>query len=221
MLKTLIITAFLLARGQFAQAQDQPKRAYEAGVEVVNYNPLGNGHRYGNSPANTPAQWASGVVFRYIPNRLGLRLGGNFSQGTIKSGLENCNDCPVGKSTDRELKLKVGAQYVPFTKESWLYVFTDAYYRWYSATGDYTGGFCGCLDYTEARALNGVGVNAGIGGKARIFKSFYLSPEIYYDVLRERGKTTYENHNTGGVRTYSQSATMHRPAMRLQAIVAF
>lgn len=91
---------------------------------------MGNGHRYDNSPANNPAQWASGVFLRYTPNRFGVRLAGNFSRETVKPSY----DCLTGKVTDKELQLKLGAQYTPLKKYDWLYVFTDLYYRRYSST---------------------------------------------------------------------------------------
>ncbi|QNP53162.1 outer membrane beta-barrel protein [Hymenobacter qilianensis] len=222
MLKTLPLAVFLLAAGQFAQAQNQTKRAYEAGIEVVNYNPSGNGHRYANSPANNPAQWVSGVFLRYTPTRFGVRLGGNFSQGTVKPNYDYCADCLTSDITDKELQVKLGAQYAPLKKYDWLYVFTDLYYRRYTSTGDLTGGRCGCLDVTETRTSNGLGLNAGLGAKIRVYKSFYLSPEIYYDVLRARDETTSRDNLNGSPDfTYQETTTMHRPAMRLRATIAF
>jgi hypothetical protein len=222
MFKTLTLAVFLLTAGQLAQAQDQPKRAYEAGIEIVNYNPSGNGHRYDNSPANNAAQWASGVFFRYTPDRFGVRLGGNFSQGTVQPSYDYCADCLTGDITDKELQVKLGAQYAPLKKYDWLYVFTDLYYRRYSSTGDLAGGLCGCLDVTQTRTSNGLGLNAGLGAKVRVIKSVYLSPEIYYDVLRARDKTTqHDNRNGSPDFTYQETTTMHRPAMRLRATIAF
>jgi hypothetical protein len=224
MMKTLILTAFLLSGAQFIQAQDQPKRAMEAGIEVVNYNPIGNGHPYDNSAANNPAHWASGVFLRYTPNRVGVRLGGNFNRGTVKPNYDYCADCLEGKVTDKELQLRLGAQYAPLKKHDWLYVFTDLYYRRYTSTGDLTGGFCGCLDITETRISNGVGLNAGLGARIKVFKNVYLSPEIYYDVLRARNETSTRDNRGFSllpVTTYQQNTTIHRPAMRLHATVAF
>ncbi|WP_133274358.1 hypothetical protein [Hymenobacter radiodurans] len=222
MLKTLFITACLLGCTLVANAQNQPKRAYEAGIEVVNYTPSGNGHRYDNSPANNPAQWASGVFLRYTPTRFGVRLGGNFSRGTVKPSYDYCADCLEGKVTDKQLQLKVGAQYAPLKKFDWLYAFTDLYYRRYTSTGDLTGGICGCLDVTQTRTSNGVGLNVGLGAKISVFKSVYLSPEIYYDVLRARDETRQQDNLNGSLSsTYHETTTMHRPAMRLRATVAF
>jgi hypothetical protein len=221
MLKTLTLTACLLSCTLSAYTQNQPKRAYEVGIEVVNYNPIGNGHHYDNSPANNPAQWASGVFLRYTPKRFGVRLGGNFSRGTIKPSYDYCADCLVGKVTDKELQIKLGAQYAPLKKVDWLYVFTDLYYRRYSSTGDLTGGLCGCLDVTDTRTSNGLGLNAGLGAKIRVIKSFYLSPEIYYDVLRAHDKTAQQDNYSGNIYSYQDTETTHRPAMRLRATLAF
>ncbi|SMB84887.1 hypothetical protein SAMN00120144_3870 [Hymenobacter roseosalivarius DSM 11622] len=221
MLKMLTLTTCLLGCALFAHAQNEPKRAYEAGIEVINYNPSGNGHRYDNSPANNPAQWASGLFLRYTPTRFGLRLGGNFSRGTVKPSYDYCADCLEGKVTDKELQVKLGVQYAPLTKYDWLYTFTDLYYRRYSSTGDLTGGLCGCLDVTDTRTSNGIGLNAGLGARIRVFKSVYLSPEIYYDVLRARDETAQQDNHSGSVFTYQETTTMHRPAMRLRATVAF
>lgn len=220
-MRKMLLTACLLGGALVTQAQDQPKRAYEAGVEILNYNPLGSRHRYDTSPANNPAQWGSGVFLRYTPTRVGVRLGGNFSQGTVKPSYD-CYDCLTGKVTDKELQLKLGVQYAPLKKYEWFYVFNDLYYRRYTSTGDLTGGFCGCLDVTETRTSNGIGLNAGVGAKIRVYKSLYLSPEIYYDVLRARDEVAHRSNNqNGGIYTYKQTTTMHRPAMRLRATVAF
>jgi hypothetical protein len=222
MIKKLTLTACLLGCVLGAHAQDKPNRAYEAGIEIVNYTPFGNGHRYDNSPANNPAQWASGVFLRYTPTRVGVRLGGNFSQGTVKPSYDYCADCLTGNVTNKELQLKLGAQYAPLKKYDWLYVFTDLYYRRYSSTGNLAGGFCGCLDVTETRTSNGIGLNAGLGARIQVYKSIYLSPEIYYDVLRARDKTASRDNRNGGPNyTYQQTTTMHRPAMRLRATVLF
>jgi hypothetical protein len=217
------LTVALLTGFAFtASAQDQPRR-FEAGVELVNYSPFAQPYySYGSSRLNEKAQWASAAVFRYNFQRFGLRSGVSYNTGSDKgTGISNCADCLVGSSTGKDARLRLGGQYLPLAKAPWLYVFSDFYYRHFTSEGNYTGGFCGCLDTDVAVTSDGVGNSTGLGFKIRAWRQFYLNPEVYYDVLRANNTITSTSRNSGGSQQYTTPTSLHAPTIRVNALIAF
>ncbi|QIX60929.1 porin family protein [Hymenobacter lutimineralis] len=222
MLKFTLPFALLTALSFAASAQDQPRR-FEAGVELLNYSPFAKQtYNYASSQLNNKAQWASGAVFRYNLGRLGLRSGISYTTGSDKTQeVNNCNDCPVGSSTARDLRLRLGVQYAPIAKAPWLYVFSDFYYRRFVSEGNYTGGLCGCQDTDVTVKSNGFGNSTGIGFKVRTWKQFSLNPEVYYDVLRAPNTVNNSDRNLGTSQQYTTRTTQQAPAVRVNAIISF
>ncbi len=221
-MKNSLLTALLatLLAGA-AQAQDQPHK-FEVGVEVLNYSPFAKSdYNYYKSRSNNKAHWAPGVVFRYNLNRFGLRSGIGYTTETEKLYYSSCADCPVGETTGKELQLRLGGQYAPFQNAPWLYVFSDFYYRRYTSEGNFTGGLCGCLNTDLGVKSNGVGNSTGIGIKVRTFRHFYLNPEVYYGVLRAQNQQTSTDRNSGASYQSTSRTSLHAPALRLNAILAF
>ena len=151
---------------------------------------------------------------------MALRAGLGFSQ-QVTGPDTNCNDCPSGETTAHMLTLRVGGQYAPLPQQEWLYTFVDVAYRTTVATGEYTGGLCGCLDYTTTRTSRGAGAMAGVGAKIRIIQRLYLAPELYYEGFLGRATILSLDHRTALTTTFTQREKNYTPAIRLQATVAF
>ncbi|UOQ53169.1 outer membrane beta-barrel protein [Hymenobacter cellulosivorans] len=224
MLRITLTTALLMGLALTAHAQDTPHR-FEVGLEMVNYSPFAKQtYNYANSQLNDKAQWASGAVFRYNLGRFGLRSGISYNTSTDKTSdypLSSCADCVQGTTTGKDLRVRLGAQYTPIAKAPWLYAFSDFYYRRYTSEGNFTGGFCGCLDTDVNVTSDGVGNSTGLGVKIRTWKHFYLNPEVYYDVLRVPNSVSSSDRNSGSYFQYDTRTKLQAPAIRVNAIIAF
>ncbi|WP_345072376.1 outer membrane beta-barrel protein [Hymenobacter fastidiosus] len=219
---TLAIAALLTGFSLIAHAQDTPHR-FEAGLELVNYSPFAKQqYSYATSQLNDKAQWASGAVFRYNLGRFGLRSGISYNSGSsITQNPSSCADCPVGGANGRDLRVRLGGQYAAIAKAPWLYVFSEFYYRSFLSKGNFTGGLCGCLDTEVTVKSNGIGNSTGLGAKMRVWKHFYLNPEVYYDVLRVPNTVTSNDRNSGTTQQYDTRTKVQAPAVRVNAIIAF
>lgn len=213
-MKSFLLTAMLLGSILLADAQAPRPHRYEVGAEGLNYVPLA-------SPARPRLQWLSGVLFRYTPGKVGFRAAGGFSQRVTRPYPRNCADCPAGETSAHALTLRVGSQYAPVPKLAWLYTFVDVAYQTTSATGEYMGGFCGCLDFTQTRTTRGGGVMAGIGANIRFLSRLSLAPELYYEGFVSRATSLYVDRRLPQTSTLTQRETTHTPAIRLQAAVGF
>jgi hypothetical protein len=101
-------------------------------------------------------------------------------------------------------------------------MFLDGYYQRYAASGRLTGGYTGRADVTIKTTSNDIGANVGVGAKVKLVRSFYLSPEVYYDAFLTYSKDLYMDNITGRKDAYiSPRQTGHSPAVRLLATVAF
>ena len=221
MLKAAFTTALVAGLIVSARAQDQPHKI-EVGLDVVNYSPFASGYNsFYNARNNDKAQWLSGVNLRYNFNRFGLRAGTNYTTSTDKVDGSSCADCLVGQSKGKELRLKLGGQYAPFAKASWLYVFTDVYYRRYTSEGNFSGGFTGNQNMNVDLHSNGLGLNAGVGVKIRLLNHLYLNPEVYYDAARVRNTATTTDAGTGQSYQSPSRTSLHAPAARMNLLFAF
>lgn len=220
--KTALLTILLAALGAAAQAQDAPHR-FEIGLETATYSPLAEPYPYAffNSDYTPKLRGVSGALARYHVGRLGLRFSGSYTTNTIQSDTKNCADCLVGYSKGQEFQLRLGGQYAPLAAAPWLYAFSDFYYRRYTSAGNFTGGFCGCLDSDTQVMSNGVGNATGLGVKLRTWKRFYLNPEVYYDVLRARNANTSVDNRTGQTYTSRSRTSLQQPSLRLNVLVTF
>ncbi|UOQ72319.1 hypothetical protein [Hymenobacter cellulosilyticus] len=151
-----------------------------------------------------------------------MRSGVSYNTGKDNTGtVNNCADCPVGGSTGKDLRLRLGAQYSPIATAPWLYVFSDFYYRRFTSESNYTGGLCGCLNTDVAVKSNGVGNSTGLGFRIRTWKHFYLNPEVYYDVLRAPNSVSSNDRTSGFNQHYETRTKLQAPAVRVNAIIAF
>ncbi|UOQ69597.1 hypothetical protein [Hymenobacter volaticus] len=183
---------------------------YEVGVEALNYRPFSS------------SQWKglTGGFVRYTRQRFGLRAAVNARHKTTQTP-EYCADCAVGETQEKTLKLGVGAQYALLSHHPWLYTFLDVYYRRNQTTGSYTGGLCGCLDYTFTSTRRGGGAQTGVGAQIHPIRYFTLSPELYYEGFVARAQSLNQDHRTGATTRRTWSETGHLPALRILATVAF
>ncbi|MCB2407241.1 outer membrane beta-barrel protein [Hymenobacter lucidus] len=221
----ITLTAVLLTGFAFAaHAQDAANR-FEVGVEVVNYSPFAKQtYNYANNQLNDKAQWASGAVVRYNLGRFGLRSGISYNTETSKTAdpaTSSCADCVQGSTTGKDLRVRLGGQYSPIAKAPWLYVFSDFYYRRFTSEGNFTGGFCGCLNTDVNVTSDGVGNSTGLGFKIRTWKHFYLNPEVYYDVLRAPNYVSSNDRNSGSHFQYDTRTKLQAPAVRMNAVISF
>ncbi len=212
-MKHLCLPAVLLAMTLSAHAQQQRPRPYEVGADVLTYVPQA-------SLARPQWQGPSGLFFRYAPHRVGLRVAAAYSRRITQEG-SNCNDCPVGETTARALTLRAGGQYAPVRQLPWLYAFADAAYRRTLASGTYTGGFCGCSDFTETGTGQGWGAMAGLGASIGVLPRLRLVPELYYEGFRTRTAHVYVDNQSPYTNRYASWTKEHTPALRLLATVSF
>ncbi|WP_210518246.1 hypothetical protein [Hymenobacter terricola] len=124
------------------------------------------------------------MFFRYGFQRAALRAGLAFSQQVTPAEISNCADCLSGETASHTLTWRAGGQYAVLPQVKWLYTFLDVAYRATGARGEYTGGFCGCLDNTVTATTRMGGAMAGIGAALHPLPRFYLSPELYIRRLR-------------------------------------
>ena len=126
-------------------------------------------------------------------------------------------------TTARALTLRAGGQYAPLPQLPWLYAFADAAYRRTVRAGRYTGGLCGCLDFSETRTDQGWGGLAGVGATLRLPWHLAIGPELYYEGFRTRGTSVSVDHHSN--ETFRSSdvnrRTEHTPGVRVVATVAF
>ncbi|MDQ2772928.1 MAG: hypothetical protein M3Y54_20785 [Bacteroidota bacterium] len=215
MKKSLLIPS-ILGTALSASAQTSapaPARPWAVGVEA-------GSHLAGTAPAQPRLQVQPGLFARYQPGRLGGRVGLNFGQQTTPAD-QNCADCLTGPNTSRTLGLRLGGQYAVLPQLPWLYTFLDVAYHHTRAEGRYTGGFCGCLDYTTTQTTRTLGTSAGIGASVRVVSRLYIGSELYYEGFAGRRSYRSADNRFGGQTTGSASARGHAPAVRLQAAVAF
>ena len=219
----LLLAAFfgcvLLAHGQ-GSVQKVAQRPYQAGIDAVSYV-----HLPLESDARAKLYGPSGLFFRYTPphffsGRAGLRAGAGFSR-RVTGPIPSCSDCLEGETTARALTLRAGAQYVPFRKLPWFYGFADGTYRNTVVSGDYTGGLCGCLDYTQTRTGHGWGTQAGMGATIALFSRFAVVPELYYEDIFTRISNVYADHSDGSTLSMLQRRRHRTPAFRVLATVSF
>lgn len=188
--KSLLIPALLgAALGATAQTSaPTPNRPWTVGVEA-------NSYLAGTAPAQPRLRVQPGLFIRYQPGRLGGRAGLNVGQQIIPVELENCNDCPVGPTITRTLGLRLGAQYAGLPQLPWLYTFLDVAYHHTNAEGRYTGGFCGCLDFTTTQTTRTLGASAGIGTTYQVISRIYVGSELYYEGFVGRSsRLSTDNH---------------------------
>ncbi|ALW85923.1 hypothetical protein AUC43_12945 [Hymenobacter sedentarius] len=219
----LLLAAFggciLSAHGQVPGHKTAP-RPYEVGLDVVSYVSLPL-----ESDARSQLHGPAGLFFRYTPphyfsGRAGLRASAGFSQ-RVTGPIPSCRDCPEGETTARALTLRAGAHYVPFRKLPWFYGFVDGTYRNSVVSGDYTGGLCGCLDYTQTRTGQGWGTQAGMGATIALFSRFAVVPELYYEDVFTRTTDLYEDHAHGSTFSRLYRRKSSTPAFRVLATVSF
>ena len=212
LLTTALLGVALCATAQ-APAPTQP-RPWTVGVEASSY-------LAGTAPAQPRLRVQPGLFVRYQPGRLGGRAGLDFGQQTTDPNPTSCADCLTGLTTARTLALRLGGQYAVLPQLPWLYTFLDVAYHHTKAEGRYTGGFCGCLDFTTTQTTRTVGASAGIGASFRVISRIYVGSELYYEgFVGRRSSLTTDNH-LGGQSTYNTPTWGHAPAVRLQAAVAF
>ena len=213
----LLLTLTLLGTALRTTAQTAAPtlpRPWAVGVEASRY-------LTGTVPGQTRAQVLPGLFARYQPNRLGGRAGLDFGQQTTDPNPTNCADCLTGLTTARTLALRLGGQYAVLPQLPWLYTFLDVAYHHTRAEGRYTGGFCGCLDFTTTQTTRTVGASAGIGASFRVISRIYFSPEMYYEgFVGRRSSLTIDNH-FGGQTSGNTPARGHAPAVRLQVAGVF
>ncbi|MBD2766484.1 hypothetical protein IC235_01095 [Hymenobacter sp. BT664] len=212
-IKTWLFCTVLLGCAFSARAQAPRPRLYEAGLEGMSYVPL-------VSEARTKFQGPSGVFFRYVPQQAGLRGGAGLTQRQAGPP-SDCNDCPSGETTTRALTLRVGGQYALVRQLPWLYAFADGAYRHTSASGAYTGGLCGCLDYTETQTGRGWGAMAGLGATIHLLPRLSMVPELYYEGFSTRTVQEHTDRRAPVTRTWVSRKKEHSPALRLLATVSF
>ena len=209
-----LVASALLAAGLPALGQTPRQHPYEIGVEggSLTISPMPDRERF---------QLLSGVFFRYAPQRWGVRAGLAYSQQTAPEP-NNCNDCLTGKTTYHAYTWRAGAQYAPLQQAPWLYAFLDVAYRSTRASGRYTGGFCGCLDYDITATTPAWGAQVGFGTAWQVLPRVRLAPEVYYEGFTGRTTTEYFDHRTISSRSFTQPREQwHTPVVRLQGSVAF
>lgn len=157
-----------------ANAQAPRLHPTEVGLEGARYAAI-------SSPTYPRFQAFSGVVLRYMPQRLGVRAGLAYSHRTNLPEIGNCADCVTGETSYRRVTLRAGAQYIVLPNTPWLYPFLDVAYRNTGAAGRFTGGFCGCLDNTFTATTRAIGGMGGVGARFRIFSRLFFGPEVYYE----------------------------------------
>jgi hypothetical protein len=219
-MKQLFLAAALLGGALSAHGQQAAQRPYEAGVDAGSYV-----HVPLESDARTKLHGPSGIFFRYTPpnffsGRVGLRAGAGFNRrvsGPPASGA----DFPEGETTARALTLRVGGQYAPLRRLPWLYAFADGAYRYTRTSGDYTGGLCGCLDYTETRTGHGWGTQVGLGATIGLLARFAVLPELYYENLFTRTTDVYADRRVGYTAARMARSRSNTPAFRVLATVSF
>ena len=212
----LMLSLALLGPALYAEGQTSVAHPYEIGAEGISYEAIA-------SPNRSQFQWLSGGFFRYVPQRLGLRAGLAFSQRVIPPDVSSCADCLVGETSSRTLTWRAGGQYALLPQAKWLYSFVDLAYRNTKATGNYTGGLCGCLNVTETETTKTGGAMVGFGASWQIVPRIHFGPELYYEGFWGRMTGSYVDNLTGRVNTNGgrRKVATHTPALRFQATVSF
>ena len=214
--KFLLINALLgaaLCATAQAPAPTQP-RPWAVGVEASSY-------LAGTAPAQPRLRVQPGLFARYQPGRLGGRAGLDFGQQTTDPNPTNCADCLTGRTTARTLALRLGGQYAVLPQLPWLYTFLDVAYYHTRAEGRYTGGFCGCLDYSTTQTTRTLGASAGMGASFRMISRIYVGSELYYEGFVGRSSSLTTDNRFGSESNSSGPVRGHAPAVRLQAGVTF
>ena len=220
LLAIVLVGCSRFACGQQTGPRSTDPRSYEAGGDAVSYFPIPL-----ESHARPRLYGPSGLFFRYTPRhllagRVGLRAGTGFNR-RVSGPPSSCADCPEGETTARALALRAGAQYVPFRQLPQLYAFADGAYRYSVSAGDYTGGLCGCLDYTQTRTGHGWGAQAGLGATIGLLARFAVVPELYYENMFTRTTDVYIEHRQGYTLVSSVRKRNMTPAFRVLATVSF
>lgn len=214
MKKIVVLVAALSGSVLSAHAQAPQVRPFAVGVEGAAYT-------WGVQPTQPRFQALSGVVFRYLPQRLGWRGGAALNQRTVTDNVENCADCPVGQTSYQTVTLRVGGQYAALPQAPWLYGFLDVAYRNIRAEGQYTGGFCGCLDFTTTDKTHSVGAMVGVGASFPITPRIFIGPEVYFESFSGRSSSATTDRKFGYHSISSELVKSHSSAVRVQAMVAF
>ena len=210
MSKFLLTTALLgVALSATAQAPAlAPTPSWAVGVEASRY-------LAGTVPAQARLRVQPGLFARYQPGRLGGRAGLDFGQQTTDPNPTNCADCLTGRTTARTLALRLGGQYAVLPQLPWLYTFLDVAYYHTRAEGRYTGGFCGCLDYSTTQTTR------TLGASFRMISRIYVGSELYYEGFVGRSSSLTTDNRFGSESNSSGPVRGHAPAVRLQAGVTF
>jgi len=211
--KLLLVTVLF---GQTLSVCAQGPRSHPLAVGIE-----GAAYRWASSPAQPRFQALSGAFFRYVPERLGVRVRAAFNRRTEGANTGNCADCLGGETAYRTFTLRIGGQYTALPKVPWLYGFLDVAYRKTSANGRYTGGFCGCLDYTGTQTKHSLGAMVGVGASFQIIPRVFLGPELYYEGFVGRTASLTTDNRSGQQTAHGERSTEHAPAIRVQAALTF
>lgn len=197
---TFILASLLLSK--IATAQDSLKH-YEFGSTLFTLNSLGSTGNFGANKAST--EFINGLFFRYSYKRFGFRSQVSYSENS-RFYISN-----------KDFRIGVGAQYNLLKKKDWLYTYADVLYRNVQTKGDYTG--FNIASYS--RSSNGLDGFLGIGFKLKVAKSFYLSPELGYNVSYDRINFTSLPASSSAIYKGALNHFNFNPVLKLQLTLKF
>jgi hypothetical protein len=168
-------------------SQDTISKKFELGSVLITRRYSSLIYGIPDAPLNN---FFSGVFFRYHKNKWALRAEIDYSESYTKTPNNIlCIDCYSGNSNNKVFELAVGAQYKFTKKKSFLYTYSDIYFRNINSKGFVSGGIQGLNDSFKLRAA-GIGGDLGIGASLLLFKKIRISPEFGYDIAVSQNKIT-------------------------------
>ncbi len=179
MKKVVTILAFMFLF-QISNGQDTIRR-FEFGSTLITIKSFYNSNY--SAQDRPPIEFINGLFFRYTKKRLGIRAHASYSENfSSYTAHPNCFNCESGDINNKDFRIGIGGQFSILKKKEWFYTFIDISYRNVFSTGSYSSVSTNANNLFSSTA-NGIDSFFGLGFKAKLLKSIYVSPELCYNIF--------------------------------------
>ena len=217
-MKKIIIQLVLIGSCIHISAQDSIKKRFELGVTLATFNSFN--HSIYHSENRLPFEFCNGLFFRYSMNRFALRAQASYYQNKYSFNSFGIADGISGNGDNHSFRIGIGGQYNLLKKKDWLYAFADLNYRNISSAGTTFGGFSGGTENFTAKS-NGIDTYFGLGFKLKVFKSVYLSPELFNNFYIGATNKAGTDANSGVISKSMMYNVSVNPGIRVHLTVKF
>lgn len=217
-MKKIIIQLVLIGSCIHISAQDSLKKRFELGVTLATFNSFN--HSIYHSENRLPFEFCNGLFFRYSMNRFALRAQASYYQNKYAFNSAGITDGTDESGINHAFRIGIGGQYSLLKKKEWLYAFVDLNYRNINSTGTVVGGVWGGTKNYTAKS-NGIDTYFGLGFKLKVFKSVYLSPELFNNFYIGATNKAGTDANSGVITKSMMYNVSVNPGVRVHLTVKF